>query len=46
MKKTTFDYLTPECVAVDIVPESVLCISSFKDGSVIEDFEPIPGTWE
>ena len=46
MKKTTFDYLAPECVVVDIILESVLCISSLNDGSSIEDFNPIPGTWE
>ena len=45
MKKRTLDYLTPECVIVDIVLESVLCASPSEGGSIIDDFIFEEGNW-
>ena len=48
MKKISKDYLTPECVKIDYVPEGVLCASEGGNdyGFTIEDYDKVTDSWD
>ena len=47
MIKKSLNYLTPECIMIDIRLEGILCTSQDNDnnGFTIEDYEKLPGSW-
>ena len=45
MNKKLLNYQTPECVYLEAISECILC-SSQEDGSVIEDYNKLPGDWD